>query len=132
MSGCFKKREEFGSFNYRREKFFRQKRYFLCTVESMPTDKSTEFLAVDEIQLISDQERGHVFTNRLLNARGTRETIFLGASTVETTLKKVLPGIKYISRPRLSKLKYSGSKRLPDCQKDSHCGIFRSRCLRAC
>ena len=71
-------------------------RYFLCTVESMPTDKATEFLAVDEIQLISDQERGHVFTNRLLNARGTRETIFLGASTVETTLKKVLPGIKYI------------------------------------
>ena len=87
-------------------------RYFLCTVESMPTDKSTEFLAVDEIQLISDQERGHVFTNRLLNARGTRETIFLGASTVETTLKKVLPGIKYISRPRLSKLKYSGSKKI--------------------
>ena len=87
-------------------------RYFLCTVESMPTDKSTEFLAVDEIQLISDQERGHVFTNRLLNARGTRETIFLGASTVETTLKKVLPGIRYISRPRLSKLKYSGSKKI--------------------
>ena len=87
-------------------------RYFLCTVESMPTDKSTEFLAVDEIQLISDQERGHVFTNRLLNARGTRETIFLGASTVETTLKKVLPSIKYVSRPRLSKLKYSGSKKI--------------------
>ena len=87
-------------------------RYFLCTVESMPTDKFTEFLAVDEIQLISDQERGHVFTNRLLNARGTRETIFLGASTVETTLKKVLPDIKYISRPRLSKLKYSGSKKI--------------------
>ena len=87
-------------------------RYFLCTVESMPTDKPTEFLAVDEIQLISDQERGHVFTNRLLNARGTRETIFLGASTVETTLKKVLPGIKYVSRPRLSKLKYSGSKKI--------------------
>ena len=90
----------------------RKARYFLCTVESMPTDKSTEFLAVDEIQLISDQERGHVFTNRLLNARGTRETIFLGASTVETTLKKVLPDIKYISRPRLSKLKYSGSKKI--------------------
>ena len=87
-------------------------RYFLCTVESMPTDRFTEFLAVDEIQLISDQERGHVFTNRLLNARGTRETIFLGASTVETTLKKVLPDIKYISRPRLSKLKYSGSKKI--------------------
>ena len=59
------------------EKILPERHDIFCTVESMPTDKSTEFLAVDEIQLISDQERGHVFTDRLLNARGTRETIFL-------------------------------------------------------
>ena len=87
-------------------------KYFLCTVESMPTDKRTEFLAIDEIQLISDRERGLIFTDKLLNARGTRETIFLGASTVETILKKILPDIQYISRPRLSKLVYAGSKKI--------------------
>ena len=87
-------------------------KYFLCTVEAMPTDKRTEFLAIDEIQLISDRERGHIFTDKLLNARGTRETIFLGASTVETILKKILPDIQHISRPRLSKLVYAGSKKI--------------------
>ena len=104
-------------------------KYFLCTVESMPTDKHTEFLAIDEIQLISDRERGHIFTDKLLNARGTRETIFLGASTVETILKKILPDIQYISRPRLSKLVYAGSKKITRLPKKTAIVAFSAQDL---
>ena len=66
-------------------------RYFFCTVESMPIDRPVEFLAVDEIQLCADPERGHVFTDRLLNARGTEETMFLGAETIRPVLKRLVP-----------------------------------------
>jgi len=66
-------------------------RYFLCTVESMPVDRPVAFLAVDEIQLCADPERGHVFTDRLLHARGLEETMFLGAETIRPVLRRLAP-----------------------------------------
>ncbi|MGD9613929.1 MAG: helicase-related protein [Alphaproteobacteria bacterium] len=86
--------------------------YFVCTVESMPLDRPVEFLAVDEIQLCADPERGHVFTARLLHARGTVETMFLGADTIRPLMRRLVPGIEYISRPRFSTLAYTGHKKV--------------------
>ncbi|MBH68877.1 MAG: disulfide oxidoreductase [Rhodospirillaceae bacterium] len=96
-----------------------QAKYFLCTVEAMPADRLVEFLAIDEIQLSSDPDRGHVFTDRLLNARGTLETMFLGASTIEPLLRKIMPEIQFITRPRLSKLTYTGLKKITRLPKKS-------------
>ena len=87
-------------------------RYFVCTVESMPLERAVEFLAVDEIQLSADPERGHVFTDRLLNARGLSETMFLGAQTAAPMVRRLLPEAELISRPRFSKLAYAGSRKL--------------------
>ncbi|MBL8629206.1 MAG: disulfide oxidoreductase [Rhodospirillaceae bacterium] len=87
-------------------------KYFICTVESMPVDRQTAFLAVDEIQLASDPDRGHVFTDRLLNARGTIETMFLGAETIKPLIRKLVPGVQFVQRPRFSKLTYTGAKKL--------------------
>jgi ATP-dependent RNA helicase SUPV3L1/SUV3 len=87
-------------------------RYFLCTVESMPVDREVEFLAVDEIQLAADPERGHVFTDRLLHARGEYETMFVGAETVKRLIRRLVPGVEFMSRPRLSQLTFSGAKRI--------------------
>ena len=87
-------------------------RYFLCTVESMPLDRAVEFLAVDEIQLCADPERGHIFTDRLLHARGGQETLFLGADTIRPLLSKLIPGIEFVTRPRLSQLTYAGPRKL--------------------
>ncbi len=87
-------------------------RYFVCTVESMPLDRQVAFLAVDEIQLAADPERGHIFTQRLLEARGTVETMFLGAETIKPLLRRLVPGIQFVARPRFSKLTYSGAKKL--------------------
>ncbi|WP_120498518.1 helicase-related protein [Kiloniella sp. EL199] len=87
-------------------------RYFFCTVESMPVDKLVEFLAVDEIQLAADEERGHIFTDRLLNARGTAETMFMGSNTIAPILKKLVRDIEFIERPRFSNLSFSGSKKI--------------------
>src|SRR3546814_8572741 len=64
-------------------------RYFCCTVESMPVDRPVSFLAVDEIQLCADPERGHIFTDRLLHARGIAETMLLGAETIRPVLQKI-------------------------------------------
>ncbi|HLI23084.1 MAG TPA: helicase-related protein, partial [Stellaceae bacterium] len=86
--------------------------YFVCTVESMPLDLAADFLAVDEIQLCGDAERGHVFTNRLLHARGSCETMFLGADTIRPLLKRLVPEAEYVSRPRFSTLSYSGPKKV--------------------
>src|SRR5665213_1751873 len=86
--------------------------YFVCTVESMPLDRPVEFLAVDEIQLCADRERGHVFTARLLHARGLHETMFLGADTIRPLLKRLVPEAEYVSRPRFSTLSYSGPKKI--------------------
>jgi ATP-dependent RNA helicase SUPV3L1/SUV3 len=86
--------------------------YFVCTVESMPTDKTVEFLAVDEIQLAADFERGHIFTDRLLRARGTHETIFLGADTVRGLISRLVPDVTFIHRERFSELSYTAPKKL--------------------
>ncbi|MSO97418.1 MAG: disulfide oxidoreductase [Rhodospirillaceae bacterium] len=87
-------------------------RYFVCTVESMPVDRQVAFLAVDEIQLAADPDRGHVFTDRLLNARGQVETMFLGAETIKPLIRKLVPSAQFVQRPRFSKLIYSGAKKL--------------------
>lgn len=87
-------------------------RYFICTVESMPLDRRVAFLAVDEIQLAADADRGHVFTQRLLHARGDVETMFLGAETAKPLIRKLVPGVEFVSRPRFSKLLYTGARKL--------------------
>jgi len=86
-------------------------RYFVCTVESMPLDRTVSFLAVDEIQMAADPERGHFFTNRLLEARGTNETMLLGADTIRPVLNRLLPDIDVVARPRFSNLSYVGPKK---------------------
>jgi ATP-dependent RNA helicase SUPV3L1/SUV3 len=86
--------------------------YFVCTVEAMPMERSVEFLAVDEIQLVADPERGHVFTQRLLHARGRFETMFLGAGTMAPLIRSLVPDVEIVSRERLSTLSYAGSKKL--------------------
>jgi ATP-dependent RNA helicase SUPV3L1/SUV3 len=87
-------------------------RYFFCTVESMPVDRPFDFLAVDEIQLCGDAERGHVFTDRLLHARGEAETMFLGADTIHPLLRRLVPEAEVVSRPRFSTLSYAGPRKL--------------------
>ena len=87
-------------------------RYFVCTTESMPLDRMVDFLAVDEIQMCADAERGHIFTDRLLHARGNQETLFLGSDTIRPLISRLIPGIEFITRPRLSELTYSGPRKL--------------------
>ena len=87
-------------------------RYWVCTVEAMPRDVDVDFLAIDEVQLAGDPERGHVFTNRLLHARGRSETLLLGAQTMREAIGDLIPGANFISRPRLSKLSYAGQKKI--------------------
>lgn len=86
--------------------------YFLCTVEAMPTGRSFDFVAVDEIQLAADPERGHTFTDRLLNVRGLETTMFLGAATARGLIQRLLPDTTIITRPRLSSLAYVGQGKL--------------------
>jgi ATP-dependent RNA helicase SUPV3L1/SUV3 len=87
-------------------------RYFVCTVEAMPLDREVEFLAVDEIQLCADPERGHVFTHRLLHARGKSETMLMGAATVAPLIHQLCPHAEIQSRERFSRLIYAGPKKL--------------------
>ena len=89
-----------------------QPRYFLCTVEAMPLDRRVAFLAVDEIQLCADPDRGHVFTDRLLGARGEEETMFLGAETIGPMIARLLPEANFVTRNRMSRLTYTGPKKL--------------------
>ena len=84
--------------------------YYVCTVEAMPLSLEVEFLAVDEIQLCADPERGHIFTQRLLHARGKFETLFLGAGTMAPLIRRLLPEAEIQSRERFSSLTYAGSK----------------------
>jgi ATP-dependent RNA helicase SUPV3L1/SUV3 len=86
--------------------------YWVCTVEAMPEGMGADFLAVDEIQLCNDPERGHVFTDRLLRARGTHETLFLGADTMRPVIAELLPKVQFMRRDRLSELSYTGSKKI--------------------
>lgn len=87
-------------------------KYFVCTVEAMPLDIGAAFLAIDEIQLCADPERGHVFTDRLLNARGEQETVFLGADTMRGAIQRFVPKTYFMTRSRFSDLAYTGSKKL--------------------
>ncbi len=87
-------------------------RFFVCTVEAMPVDIPVAFLAVDEIQLSTDPERGHVFTDRLLHARGEEETMWLGALTMRGAIARIAPDTHFITRPRFSDLAYTGAKKL--------------------
>ncbi|XSG82055.1 MAG: helicase-related protein [Methyloligella sp. ZOD6] len=87
-------------------------RYYICTVEAMPMDIEADFVAIDEIQLAADDERGHVFTDRLFNARGLSETLLLGAATMREAIHDLLPGANLVSRPRLSKLTYAADKKI--------------------
>jgi ATP-dependent RNA helicase SUPV3L1/SUV3 len=86
--------------------------YFVCTVEAMPLEREVEFLAIDEIQLAADPARGHVFTQRLLHARGRFETMFLGAGTMAPLIRRLVPDVEIVTRERLSHLSYAGSKKL--------------------
>ena len=86
--------------------------YTICTTESMPLDWGAAFVAVDEIQLCADPDRGHVFTDRLLRARGTEETLFLGAETMRPRIASLIPKARFVTRPRLSTLSYSGVRKL--------------------
>ena len=90
----------------------KNERYWVCTTEAMPANKTFEFLAVDEIQLCADSERGHVFTERLLYSRGQFETLFLGSAVIKDLIKLIVPDIEIISRDRLSKLSYSGKRNI--------------------
>jgi ATP-dependent RNA helicase SUPV3L1/SUV3 len=86
--------------------------YFVCTVEAMPLDRKVEFLAIDEIQLCADPERGHVFTHRLLHARGLSETMLMGAATMAPLVRRLCPNAEIQFRERLSTLTYAGPKKL--------------------
>jgi ATP-dependent RNA helicase SUPV3L1/SUV3 len=87
-------------------------RYWICTVESMPVDRPVSFLAIDEVQLAGDPWRGHVFTDRILHARGVVETWFLGSDTIAPLLQQLVPTVQIRSQPRLSKLSWAGSRKL--------------------
>ncbi|WP_375228227.1 helicase-related protein [Roseobacter sp. S98] len=86
--------------------------YWVCTVEAMPDGMGCDFLAVDEIQLCADPERGHVFTDRLLRSRGLHETLFLGADTMRGPIRELIPGAQFIQRERMSDLTWIGQKKI--------------------
>ncbi|WP_299478145.1 helicase-related protein [uncultured Roseibium sp.] len=90
----------------------KQPRFWVSTVEAMPLDLDTEFVAIDEVQLAGNLDRGHVFTDRILNLRGRSETLLLGAATARPLLEKLLPGLNVVTRPRMSVLEYAGSKKV--------------------
>ena len=87
-------------------------RYWVSTVEAMPRDLDVSFLAVDEVQIASDLERGHVFTDRILHRRGRDETLLLGAATMRPIIERLLPGASIVTRPRLSQLEFAGDRKI--------------------
>ena len=92
-------------------------KYYLCTVESMPIDKQLDFVGVDEIQMCADHERGHIFTDRLLNLRGTKLTMLMGSNTIKNIISKLDDDVEFINRNRLSKLTYTGHKKISRIQR---------------
>ena len=86
--------------------------YWVCTVEAMPLDIGADFVAVDEIQLCADPDRGHVFTDRLINARGLMETLFLGSDTMRPAIAAMVPGVTFVKKDRFSTLTHTGSKKI--------------------
>lgn len=87
-------------------------RFWVCTVEAMPRDLAVDFVAIDEIQLAADLDRGHVFADRLLNRRGRAETMLIGAGTMKPVVEQLIPGANVVSRPRLSKLSFAGDRKI--------------------
>lgn len=87
-------------------------KYWVCTVEAMPAGMGCDFLAVDEIQLCGDPERGHIFTDRLLHARGQHETLFMGAETMRGAIAALVPNVDFVKRERFSDLTYTGQKKI--------------------
>ena len=87
-------------------------RYFLCTIESMPLDRPAAFVGIDEIQMSADPDRGHVFTDRLLHARGSAETMFMGAETIKPVIRRLVPEAEFVVRPRFSTLTHTGSRKI--------------------
>ncbi len=94
-------------------------KYFLCTVESMPIDKNLDFVGIDEIQMCFDHERGHIFTDRLLNLRGEKITMFMGSSSIKNIISKLEGDIEFINKERLSKLIYTGHKKISRIERKS-------------
>ena len=94
-------------------------KYFLCTVESMPIDKKLDFVGIDEIQMCNDHERGHIFTERLLNLRGEKLTMLMGSNTIKNIIKKLDDDIEFINRERLSKLSFGGHKKISRIERKS-------------
>ena len=94
-------------------------KYFLCTVESMPVDKSLEFVGVDEIQMCADSERGHIFTDRLLNLRGEKLTMLMGSNTIKSIIEKLNDDIEFINKERFSKLSFGGHKKISRIERKS-------------
>jgi ATP-dependent RNA helicase SUPV3L1/SUV3 len=87
-------------------------RFWVSTVEAMPRDLDVAFVAVDEVQIAADLERGHVFTDRILNRRGRDETLLLGAATMRPIIERLLPGASIVTRPRLSQLEFAGDRKI--------------------
>ncbi len=87
-------------------------RYFICTVESMPKDKTVDFVAIDEIQMCADRERGHIFTDRLLKSRGEVLTMFLGSQIMENIITELVPNVEFKKQDRFSKLSFNGHKKI--------------------
>jgi len=106
-------------------------RYWISTVEAMPLDRQVDFLAVDEVQLAADRERGHVFTDRILHARGREETMLIGADTIRPLLRRLLPDAGFLSRPRLSTLSYATPKKIGRLPRRSAVIVFSIRDLYA-
>ena len=101
-------------------------RYWVSTVEAMPRDLDLPFVAIDEIQLAASFDRGHVFTDRILNRRGTQETLLIGAATMQEVLEKLLPGLRVSSRPRLSQLTFAGDRKIARLPRRSAIVSFRA------
>ena len=104
----------------------KQARYWVSTVEAMPRDLDLPFVAIDEIQLAASFDRGHVFTDRILNRRGTQETLLIGAATMQEVLETLLPGIKVHARPRLSQLTFAGERKIARLPRRSAIVAFRA------
>jgi len=101
-------------------------KYYLCTVESMPIDKKVEFVAVDEIQMCADGERGHIFTDRLLNLRGEKLTMLMGSDTIKNIILKLNEDTEFINKERFSKLSYLGHKKISRIDRKSAVIAFSS------
>ena len=94
-------------------------KYFLCTVESMPLDKSLDFVGIDEIQMCNDHERGHIFTDRLLHLRGEKLTMFMGSNSIKKIIQNLDDDIEFKNRERLSKLSFGGHKKISRIERKS-------------